>query len=206
MKIIIVGSGISGLSLYLFLQKHLPKPTSTATYDIKIYESHHVPSAHSPNSDRPIIGGGLGVGPNGMKNFAAISQDLHDDILRRGYPVQRFQLKNARGWTMGAMGQANSEKLGEAMVMISRQDVWDAVRARVPDEDVMERMKVKEVRGREGEDGTCKVVFEDGTIEEADLVAGCDGVKSVVRTALVGEGFPPKYECVILSSCCLRCA
>lgn len=80
MKIIIVGAGISGLSTYLHLRKHLPNPDS---HTITIYESHQarskLPSANSTASEHAnlnldtlsestaIVGGGLGISPNGMR-------------------------------------------------------------------------------------------------------------------------------------------
>ena len=194
MKIIIIGGGPSGLSLYLFLSKYLPPPThspddpESPTHSITIYESHATTTSSSST-----IGGALGIAPNGMKALASLDPELHDAILKRGYPVDRFQFKSARNWVLGSMGCSGKR---EKMVMIKRQDVWDELRRRVQQGVVREGRRVVEVYGWTGdEEGgkKCIVRFEDGEVEEADTVIGADGVGSVVRNAVV-EGVKQKYE------------
>lgn len=45
----------------------------------------------------------------------------------------------------------------------------------------------------EKEDGELVMSFNDGTTAEADVVIGCDGVKSRVRRIIVGESDPSAY-------------
>ena len=65
-------------------------------------------------------------------------------------------------------------------------------RDEVPDE-VLVRKKITTV----GRDPTGKpvLVFEDGSEEQFDLLIGADGIKSVVKEAVVGDKYPPIYTC-----------
>jgi 2-polyprenyl-6-methoxyphenol hydroxylase-like FAD-dependent oxidoreductase len=195
MKIIIVGAGISGLSTYLFMKKYLPTETNGSEsqptkhkYDITIYDSHAVPS-RSDVSSAPtdgdvthsglLIGGGLGVAPNGLRVLRALDPKIYEDVVRRGYSVDRFQFRNAQNSVLGSIPCGNRERWGAGMLMCTRQAVWDVLRARVPDEVVLGNRKVKKV---ELEDG--RVIFENGESENADMVIGADGVWSVVRESI----------------------
>ncbi|KAI1778775.1 FAD/NAD(P)-binding domain-containing protein [Hypoxylon cercidicola] len=43
------------------------------------------------------------------------------------------------------------------------------------------------------DDGKVSLGFKDGTVEEADLVVGCDGINSRVRRLMLGESNPASY-------------
>lgn len=43
-----------------------------------------------------------------------------------------------------------------------------------------------------------KVFFTDGSSHSADVVIGCDGIKSVTRTAVVGRVVQPKFTRTIV--------
>jgi 2-polyprenyl-6-methoxyphenol hydroxylase-like FAD-dependent oxidoreductase len=43
-------------------------------------------------------------------------------------------------------------------------------------------------------DAEVKVMFDDGSVEEADIVVGGDGVRSVIRAAVVGDGDEAEYQ------------
>ena len=63
------------------------------------------------------------------------------------------------------------------------------------DSAIVGNRKVVEVLPGDAKQGSkCKIIFEDGGEIEADLVAGCDGVWSRVRKAVLGEEVKPIYQ------------
>jgi 2-polyprenyl-6-methoxyphenol hydroxylase-like FAD-dependent oxidoreductase len=219
MKIIIVGGGISGLSTYLSLQKYLSNPSS---YTIKIYEKHHsqltlssVASGDDGNgeeaatfdelsSSTAIVGGGLGVSPNGMRLLKELSPDLHNAVEKQGYPCENFVFKSSRDWRLNSSksGDKRVEDGEEVCVATSRHGLWKCLRDAVVSlsgSDIIVYKKI--VEARVGEDGKKPyVIFDDGSEEEADLVIGADGVRSVVKREIFGvdeegkERYAPVYE------------
>ncbi len=89
-------------------------------------------------------------------------------------------------------------------VMIGRHSLWNCLREEVPDAAIVKR-KVREVIKRKGS-GRNVIVFADGDTgdEEADLVIGADGLRSVVRKAIFRddgkEMYEAHYESVMRSS------
>jgi 2-polyprenyl-6-methoxyphenol hydroxylase-like FAD-dependent oxidoreductase len=222
MKIVIVGGGIAGLSAYLHLRKHLP---SYSERDITIYESHRPRSttASSSAQDHPnqsvnldalsestaIVGGGLGIAPNGMRVLRDLNLDLHDRVVTQGFPAEKFVFKGANGWTLGM--QSTSDKFvrseggpEEVCIASSRHGLWHTMRKYVVEkygDDVMKHGKVLKVyrdKGRATQHLQVRLFNEQGmeTIVPADLVIGADGVKSVVRRCLFGddERYRPVYR------------
>ncbi|KAF2496928.1 FAD/NAD(P)-binding domain-containing protein [Lophium mytilinum] len=220
MKIIIVGGGIAGTSLYLHLLQHLPNPPAPyPPHELLIYESHEPkpssspststslssPSSNSPESEPPTtpnltpstttIGGGLALAPNGMRILARLSSELHEAVLAQGFANERFIFRSARGWRLSSMPCTDARVPGEACVSMSRMGLWEVLRGFVEasgdGEGVIRYKKVAEVG--QGASGKPIVKFEDGEVEEADLVVGADGVRSVVKKGAFGEGYAPVY-------------
>ena len=205
MKIAIIGAGISGLSLYLFLRKYIP---TLKEDEVVIYDAHQAPrrqdnQAHTYGQSladgATFIGGGLGVAPNGMRILRELNPQLHDEVVAQGYPVPRFQFKNARNQALGSMPTVHvSHGEPEYMVMTSRQGFWYCLRDLVPDESLHCGKPV--VRVHEAESGKYVVEFKDGskTATQYDMVVGADGVKSVVKKAVLCDGirdnYPPQYK------------
>jgi 2-polyprenyl-6-methoxyphenol hydroxylase-like FAD-dependent oxidoreductase len=198
LRIAIVGAGISGLSNYLFLKKHLPV---SPPHEIRIYETYPCPSRKQrelSSEDAAIrdaasfIGGGLGVAPNGMRILRELDPEVHDAVVAQGYPTIRFQIKSSHNWTLGSMPTVDVDKeLPEVMIMSMRQGVWDCLREKVPEEVIQAGKAVSKVeRGRNDKPILC---FADGTVsDEFNLVIGSDGVKSVVKNAVTQA--EPIYE------------
>ncbi|KAF2632007.1 FAD/NAD(P)-binding domain-containing protein [Macroventuria anomochaeta] len=222
MKIIIVGGGIAGLSTYLHLRKRLP---NSSRHIITVYESHKPRSTASGTSslDRlnqsvnlnalsestAIVGGGLGVSPNGMRVLRDLSLDLHDRVVAQGFPAENFFFKGANDWTLGI--QSTSDKAvraegdaEEVCIASSRHGLWHTLRQYVIEkhgQDVIKHKKVlKVVRNTDKPRLRLQVhmLDEQGQkeVDDADLVIGADGVKSVVRKALFGdsEKYNPVYS------------
>ncbi|KAH0559462.1 hypothetical protein GP486_004024 [Trichoglossum hirsutum] len=194
MKIIIVGAGISGLASYLNLKKFLPEPLSGEPHTIIIYESHQ-PSkddAGNPTSDISA-GGGLGVSPNGISELEKLDPELRDAVVAQGFPTRGMQMRNSWGWILGCVdtSYSGSGKLQQT-VMSRRQGIWKCLKDKVPSDALITGRKVTGVR--RGENGKSTVVFADGQTDSADVVIGADGVKSVIKDFVVGDGYQPHYE------------
>ncbi|KAK0188262.1 hypothetical protein F5146DRAFT_1104935 [Armillaria mellea] len=176
MKIIIVGGGIGGLAAYHALHTYLPSDVS-----IKVYESYPTPDATSS-----ILGGGLGIVPNGLRALRAISPASALYLKTRGNTCPYFVLRNHTGRTLGLMGGLHDR------VLLPRASVHEGLLLNVPDGVVEWGRRVAEVK--ETEDAA-HVVFEDGAVETCDLVIGADGIRSVCRQALFGPGsYQPQYD------------
>jgi 2-polyprenyl-6-methoxyphenol hydroxylase-like FAD-dependent oxidoreductase len=205
MKVVIVGAGISGLSTYLLLKQHLPNPASPAKpHEIVIYESHdssrnlkrqlHSQAASEQTSNTIAIGGGLGLGPNGLNVLKRLNKDLFHDVARAGHAITQWRMTCARGWELASMGIQTEDNPPMNSVMIGRQDLWHCVREYVPDDVIVQR-KISAVNAADGKRPV--VSFADGSADvECDLVLGCDGLRSMVRSAIFSdseEKYPPHY-------------
>ena len=208
MKIVIVGGGISGLALYIALQKHLRKPhASEDPPEILIYETydasrrqHRVGNAAKGQNERlglvsEAVGGALGVSPNGMRVLGDLHQDLYQAVASHGYPVSRFRIHNAYGWALGSFPAADQSIPPRETILISRQGLWNCLRDHVPDHVII-RKTVSAVTC--GKNQRPRVAFaDDSNDEEADLVLGADGVRSVAKSAVFGDrGEDGRYSAV----------
>lgn len=196
MRISIIGGGISGLSLYLWLDKL----GLTKEHDIRIYEARQATSSTATDQtntetyNASVIGASIGLSANGLKVLQRFDQGLYDEVMKAGHVLRTCKLSNARGWTLGDVPMGPN---GEIMLMVGREEIWQCLRRRVL-ESVTIRKKVTKVQIG---DSVNVLLFSDGTEEETDLVVGADGIWSVVRRAIFdapdGKGeytYSPHYE------------
>lgn len=208
MKIVIVGGGISGLALYIALQKHVGKPhASEHPLEVLIYETydasrrqHRLGNTGEGQDECPrlvseAIGGALGVSPNGMRVLRDLHEDLYRAVASHGYPVARFRIHNAYGWVLGSFSAADKSTPPRETILISRQGLWNCLRDHVPDHVII-RKTVSAVTC--GKNQRPRVAFaDDSPEEEADLVLGADGVRSVAKSAVVGgQGEDGRFSAV----------
>lgn len=206
MKIIIVGGGISGLSNYLFLKKLLPPNLpSDAQLQIVVYESHRAQKAQSRTETSALgpagftggVGGGLGIAPNGLRVLKSLDEDLFQDTVNQAYPVSKFRFRSRQGWSLAHFPTVDAGEPPLPTILTSRQGIWDCLRDRVLDKDIVCKSVAEVIPGNDLQ--RPRVLFVDGSPdEEADLIVGADGVRSVVKKVVTGDGrsdaLPAVYE------------
>ncbi|KAL2862373.1 FAD-dependent oxidoreductase [Aspergillus lucknowensis] len=203
MKIIIIGGGISGCTAYLQLKKHLPVPPPGEQHEITIYEAYDtsIDATHNEgetHSSTLIVGGGLGVFPNGLHVLKRLDEDILRDVVRGGYLIAHQDLRSKNGTLLVRIDPtAHPEEDGERMHLLatSRHSLWKNLRLRIPDSDIQTKRILKVVATA---DGRNTVHFTDGSPSaEADLVIGADGVKGITKQAILPEKedlYTPVYQ------------
>ncbi|KAJ5399382.1 hypothetical protein N7465_009871 [Penicillium sp. CMV-2018d] len=212
MKIVIIGAGIAGCAAYLELQKHLPRPTkSDESHEITIYEAYNTNlsitaddrTEEHTHSSTLLVGGGLGVAPNGLNVLKRLDEELLKDVVRGGYVTAISNMKNKNGWPLFSMKSASSDDNSNNnntrsphMLATSRHSLWTALRGRIPDHQIIHK-RISQVVARS--DGRNLIYFAgDSPPVEADLVIGADGVRGIAKRALFPDAeedpYPPDYE------------
>ncbi|KAN0086404.1 hypothetical protein V8E54_000092 [Elaphomyces granulatus] len=208
MKIVIIGAGISGCTAYLSLRKYLPKPPAPELdHEYIIYEAHDTSKDVSALNEQSkinkdstysatlVVGGGLGVGANGLNVLKRLDESLLKDVTRSGYAYSHFNMKNKNGRIL--MGRtAKGSTLTMNSLGLPRHNFWKCLDERVP-RGIIVNKRVSHVEVNTKSRNI--VHFVDGSSPvDADLVVGADGLKSVVKKAMFldakGDEYAPQYE------------
>jgi 2-polyprenyl-6-methoxyphenol hydroxylase-like FAD-dependent oxidoreductase len=163
MRAAVVGAGIGGLAAAIALKR--------AGWDPTVYEA--------AAEVRPL-GAGLSIWPNGVRAL----RDLGLDDLIATAPRPRGALRRADGSVLADFDpEAIEGRFDAPLVGLHRAALHEALIAALGSERIRTGMRV------EGVDGGA-LRFEDGTSSDADLIVAADGLRSTVRTALLGDGEP----------------
>ena len=204
MKIIIIGAGISGLSTALALQKYVaPKLHDNEPLEIKIYDESKVRSSgeveyswrdHSDirnqheGGKKKNQGAAISLQSNAFKVLRELDAHLADRVHASGLPCKGFTWKSRGDWVLGR------EDLEACL--ISRPVLIGCLMEALLERGIeVEYRTVREVEIRDGERPIVRFSKDGGDDEVADLVVGADGIRSVVRKSLFGDGeeVRPKY-------------
>ncbi|MCP5067738.1 MAG: NAD(P)-binding protein [bacterium] len=171
MKILIAGGGIGGLTAALCLHQ--------AGHDVSIFESA---------LELGEIGAGIQLGANAIRVLDSLGlRDDLDKVVVRPETI-RFRLFDT-GETLHEvpLGQAYEERYGAPYFHVHRADIHGilakALLAAAPD-------SVHLGAHAEGFDERADGVtlrLADGRSFDGDVLVGADGIKSAIRTAIVGE-------------------
>ncbi|GAA3721629.1 FAD-dependent oxidoreductase [Gordonia hankookensis] len=156
---LVIGGGIAGPVTAVALRK--------AGIDARVYEAYPTP-AHN-------IGSELGFAPNGL---AALDNIGAGDLVR-GVSLPLTHMRMSIGDKMIDMPSS----AGEPMHVVARGDLHRVLH----DHAIAEGVAVEYSKRLIGVDETVHGVtarFSDGTSACADILIGCDGVKSSVRTII----------------------
>ncbi|PTL77095.1 NAD(P)/FAD-dependent oxidoreductase [Vitiosangium sp. GDMCC 1.1324] len=165
---VIIGGGIAGPALALFLKK----AGLTAT----VYEAY---------SRSDSIGGGLQLAPNGMNILEALG--LSERIRTKGTLATEMGFQNHRGTKLARFPNGRVEKYGQSAVTLPRAVVHETLRDELERQGVrMEYQKRLTALSYEGQEVVAH--FEDGTSARGDFLVGADGIRSRTRELLLPEG------------------
>ena len=200
MKIVIVGAGVSGLATYLQLRKLLPSALHPLT--IIVYEPHEFRGSNrrsaptqssgeekSLTDSTTVVGNTIGLAANAVRLLKSIDPRLYDILKARGYVSKSYTFRTARGHTLAVTSTGDKECPEEYTISCPRHVLWECLHE-VVGEDKIECRKVIGV-DLSGEKPVVKLA--DGGEEEADLVIGADGVRSIVKKAIFGQDDESKY-------------
>jgi 2-polyprenyl-6-methoxyphenol hydroxylase-like FAD-dependent oxidoreductase len=170
MRILIVGAGIAGLAMHRAL--------SQLGFQAGIVER---------NSCAGVGGAALFVPGNGVRAIGQLG--LREALLDISHPIacQRFFDETGR-----LLNEIDADAfwldVGPCRTM-KRSTLWDLLRRGIPDDAVQYRqiLNIGSDRHRS------RVKFQDGGMEEYDLVIGADGVNSTVRESVFPAAPIPEY-------------
>ena len=170
-RAIIVGGGIAGSVLAMFLQRAGLEPV--------VYEGRSAPEDEA--------GYFLNLAPNGLAVLDALG--LKDEVLGHGTPTTSIVFQNHRGKKLG--------ELPESTLLIKRGLLNGALREaairRGLPVEFGKRLKGVEI----SPDRSVTARFEDGSETEGDLLFGCDGIHSRTRRSIMPDAPEPRYTGLI---------
>ena len=170
-EVAIIGGGLSGLSLALFLKQHNVQCT--------IYE------LRSPDA---TAAGALMLSPNALRSLDSIG--LYDRIKREGWHFRAGSFRNNNHEFIDSYEFGNADKYGYDCLRVYRQVLVDQLVATVA-ESGMEVVNDKKFSHVVSEDESgVTFAFTNGEQHEASIVIGADGIRSAVRRYIFPEVEP----------------
>jgi len=171
---LVIGAGVAGPVLAMALQR--------AGIHAEVFERHP--------AGADDVGSWLTLQANGIDALRAVGADRA--VAERGFPTRSMRFLNGRGKVLGRLGNGPVLPDGTGSRMIERAVLYACLR----DEALARGASVtydKALVGTRTEGGRVTAEFADGTSAEGDLLVGCDGIRSRVRTIIDQDAAPAAY-------------
>lgn len=171
--IVIVGAGIAGLAAAIALKA--PNRRITLLEQSRLNRE---------------VGANISLQPNAVKiakRFLNLDSYLFgDESIGRGVPDKAFMIYGAADSKLHMRIGLETEQYGEDRVCFHREDLHNGLRQAALDSgaEIRTSSRVAKV------DPAGKVILESGDQVSADLIIGADGIRSAVRTAVIGHEEP----------------
>ncbi|MEH2298116.1 MAG: FAD-dependent monooxygenase [Nostoc sp.] len=169
-KVAIVGAGPGGLAAAIALRSQ--------GIDVQVYEK--------AQEFRPA-GTGLGLAPNGLNFLDAIAPGIVETLKSSGCEVHHTVLKNIQGETIRTNATKYLEQYGQPLLTIWWYRLQQVLASRLPSDII--HLNHRCISFDQDEKGV-EIHFDGEKPVYADLLIGADGVNSVIRETLFGEGKP----------------
>ena len=167
----VIGGGIGGLAAAIALRR--------AGLEVEVHEA--------ADEIRPL-GAGLSIWPNGVRALRSLG--LGDVAEAPGVQRGGGALRRADGSVLAEFEpDAIAARYGAPLVGVNRGDLHAALLTGLGDESLRLGSRLLDL-----DDGTLR--FADGTESRPALIVGADGLRSIVRERLVGDGEPVDSEIV----------
>ncbi|KAL5364819.1 hypothetical protein BJX96DRAFT_179297 [Aspergillus floccosus] len=188
--ILIIGGGISGLASAIALAQQFASHKIPPR--ITVYELRDVPSA---------LGGPVNLTPKALRCLDMLGVLAELTQMRAGCEVDSIQLFSLRtGQELATIDYAGREGTGFGGYKGWRVKRYDLLRALLRVVERLESVTVqygKKLVGVEEDAQEVRVRFEDGTSATGNIVLGCDGIHSAVRSVFVEPGRVPSYSGIV---------
>ncbi|MFE2062535.1 FAD-dependent oxidoreductase [Streptomyces sp. NPDC059467] len=178
---LIIGSGVAGPVVAMALQR--------AGIASTVFERDAEPAN--------LRGSWLNLQANGMDALQAIDAEAGVDAL--GFPVEAISFVNGGGRSLGRMPMAARRPDGRTSRMLPRADLYTALQNAAADRGTQVVHGKRFVDAQTLADGSVRALFADGTSAVGDLLIGCDGIHSRVRTVIDPQARTPRYVPVLNS-------
>ncbi len=172
LKVIIIGSGIGGLTAGIALKQ--------AGHDVEIYDRV---------KELKAVGAGISLWSNGVKVLNRLG--MGQQIAAIGGQMDRMEYRTSTGELLNEIDlYPLEEKVGQRPYPVSRADLQDMLRQAYGDEI---RLNARCVDVREDEQGIT-ALFEDGYRVKGDVVIAADGIHSRLRQYVLDQEVVPQYR------------
>jgi salicylate hydroxylase len=171
---IIIGGGIAGPGTALALSK--------IGITCTIYELRESPAT---------IGGAINLTPNALRVLDHFG--ILETALKFGCPCEKLEIFSlSTGQKLGDLPFGNVEHHEYSSLRIGRTDLQQLMLSTVAEAGIQVQYN-KKLTDIEETDNSVTAIFEDGTSASADILLGCDGIHSTVRTKFVEPSRSPNY-------------
>jgi salicylate hydroxylase len=170
MNITIIGGGIGGLATANAL--------CNKGFNVQVYEKAQVL--------RPV-GAGLTLTPNGLNSLDAIQPGIAGLLQQSGCPLHLLTLKRSNGETIASQPMTLMQQYGQPMLNIRWSKLQAILASTLPPEIIHLNHRCV---GFEQQANSVDAYFENGKTVQSDLLIGVDGIDSVIRQVLIGDGAP----------------
>jgi len=171
---LIIGCGIAGPALALALQR--------VGISAAIYEAQE-----TIDDSKGVF---LGITPNGLH---VLSQFISLDELAADHTSGNIRFYNAKNKWIGTIDTAyQQKKFGAATVQVKRAALNKALRVAALQKGILLHTG-KKLAAINQTNQKVTASFTDGSVAEADLLFGCDGIHSATRKIIFPDAAPMKY-------------